>query len=322
MKTVQIPPSDNWLDAFIESLQDSQEAADYLTVILEDDPEKDQILRHTLKDIIKAKRQANDLSEEAMKEYEKIEQLFAHEGGEEIYTFIRLLKTLGFCLKVEKGLNNAISDLEIPTANEPLNQEKIGNNNSTENDYQVQRFLRWFEKEGENLVGETLLNDVNIQELQTLFNLESNNPMYDCYLLENQQQFDYLQNKLNISLNNELYDYYLETDALNIIYSICLLVNLTQGAEGGYLLLEETTEKPDLQRGDTITKRQKVPYQNEFGLGNKEFDLDLTLMAIEELILEDRVEIRYLFECAEREKMLELVKMYQQVNPQLIIENS
>lgn len=101
MKIAQISPSDSWLDAFIESLQDSQEAADYLTVILEDNPEEDQILRHTLKDIITAKRQANDLSEDVMREYEKLEQLFAQKGGEEIYTFIKLLKTLGFCLKVE-----------------------------------------------------------------------------------------------------------------------------------------------------------------------------------------------------------------------------
>lgn len=101
MKTVQVSPSDNWLYALIESLKDSQEAADYLTVVLEDDPKADQILRHTLKDIITAKRQANDLSEEATKEYNKIEELFEQNGGEEIYTFLRLLKTLGFCLKVE-----------------------------------------------------------------------------------------------------------------------------------------------------------------------------------------------------------------------------
>lgn len=75
------------------------------------------------------------------------------------------------------------------------------------------RFLRSFEKEGENLVGEKLLNNVNIEELQKLFKVDSNNPMYDCYLIENQEQFDYLQNKFNISLNNKLYDYYLETDA-------------------------------------------------------------------------------------------------------------
>lgn len=210
----------------------------------------------------------------------------------------------------------------INPVNELLNQQKIVNNDSTENDYQVHRFLRWFEKEGEDLVGEKLLNNVNIQELQTLFNIESNNPMYDCYLIENKEQFDYLQNKFNIKTNNKLYDYYLETDALNIIYSMWILVNLTQDTEGGYLLLEETAQKPDLQIGDTITKLKKVPYKNEFGLGNKNFNLSLTLIAIEELILEDKVEIRYLFESAEREKMLELAKMYQQVNPQLIIDNS
>lgn len=105
----------------------------------------------------------------------------------------------------------------INTVNEQLNKQKTGNNYSIENDYQVERFLRWFEKNGENLVGEKLLNNINVKELQTLFNVEINNPMYDCYLLENEEQLDYFQNKFNILLDNKLYDYYLETDALNII---------------------------------------------------------------------------------------------------------
>ncbi|MGI0482065.1 DUF7683 domain-containing protein [Geminocystis sp. CENA526] len=79
----------------------------------------------------------------------------------------------------------------------------------------IKRLLRSFEKKGENLVGETLLNNVSLEELQKLFKVDSSNPMYDCYLIENKEQFDYLQNKFNVKLNDELYDYYLETDTFS-----------------------------------------------------------------------------------------------------------
>ncbi|WP_017294541.1 DUF7683 domain-containing protein [Geminocystis herdmanii] len=79
----------------------------------------------------------------------------------------------------------------------------------------IKRFFRSFDKNGEDLVGEKPLNNLNLEELQKLFKVDSNNPMYDCYLIENKEQFDYLQNKFNVKLNDELYDYYLETDTFS-----------------------------------------------------------------------------------------------------------
>lgn len=177
--------------------------------------------------------------------------------------------------------------MTINTINQSLNQQQMSENEPKESSYKVKKFLRWFEKQGENLVGEKHIPSSNIEELQKLFNVDSNNPMYDCYLLENKEQFDYFENELNILLNDTLYDYYLEADSLNIVYSICLLVNFTQGNEGGYLILEKTPQKPYFKIGDTITKIKKVPYKDEFRLGNRDFNLSLTLIAIDESILED-----------------------------------
>jgi hypothetical protein len=51
--------SDLWLNSLIESLKDSEYAAEYLTVILENDPQTDKILRSTLQDIIQARQDNN-----------------------------------------------------------------------------------------------------------------------------------------------------------------------------------------------------------------------------------------------------------------------
>lgn len=100
MKTVKTPVSDSWLDAFRNRLQDPEEAAGYLSVVLEDDPKSDDILRHSLGDVIKAKMKSDRLSEPEKLYYQKLEQCFAN-GGEEIYNFIELLTALGFTLEVK-----------------------------------------------------------------------------------------------------------------------------------------------------------------------------------------------------------------------------
>ncbi|MEM9544306.1 MAG: transcriptional regulator [Cyanobacteria bacterium P01_E01_bin.42] len=102
MKTVKTPVSDSWLDAFRDRLQDPEEAAEYLNVILEDDPKGDDILRYALSDIIKAKLKSDRTSESEKLYYRKLEQCFAN-GGEEIYNFIELLTALGFTLEVKRS---------------------------------------------------------------------------------------------------------------------------------------------------------------------------------------------------------------------------
>jgi DNA-binding phage protein len=96
--------SDLWLNSLIESLKDSEYAAEYLTVILENDPESEQILRVTLQDIIKARQHDNCLSEEALQYYQKLEQLFAKNEEQSIYLFINLLNALGFKVNIINNL--------------------------------------------------------------------------------------------------------------------------------------------------------------------------------------------------------------------------
>jgi DNA-binding phage protein len=100
MKSIEIQISDSWLDSLIESLKNPEEAAEYLSVILEDEPEKDQILRYALKDVVEAHRQRGTFSDEGKKHYENLERIFSDNEGAEIYTLIKLLDALGFKLVV------------------------------------------------------------------------------------------------------------------------------------------------------------------------------------------------------------------------------
>jgi DNA-binding phage protein len=92
--------SDLWLDSLKESLQNLEYTAEYLTVILEDDPQGDQILRVTLQDIIKARQSNNSLSKEAEQYYEQLEQIFSQNQAESIFLLIKLLDALDLKINI------------------------------------------------------------------------------------------------------------------------------------------------------------------------------------------------------------------------------
>jgi len=68
----------------------------------------------------------------------------------------------------------------------------------------IKRLLRSFDKNGEDLVEEKLLNNVNLEELQKLFKVDSNNPMYDCYLIESKRLLKFLQSFFGVDFYREI----------------------------------------------------------------------------------------------------------------------
>lgn len=82
-------------------MDDSQYAGEYLTVILEDDPEGDQILMTTLQDIIQARENNNCLSESTQEYYQKLQEILVHNGEKSLYLFLNLLKALDFKISIE-----------------------------------------------------------------------------------------------------------------------------------------------------------------------------------------------------------------------------
>lgn len=114
MKNLKMPTSDSWLDALIESLRDSQEAASYIEAILEEKDPEPELLRAALKDVVDARVQMNNLSEEVKVCYEKLDKLLLETGGSEIYTLVELLDALGLriaiALRTEKDVKMPTSD--------------------------------------------------------------------------------------------------------------------------------------------------------------------------------------------------------------------
>ena len=83
----------------------------------------------------------------------------------------------------------------------------------------VNRFVRGYSKETEQLVIEKPCPNYELKELQILFNVEESNPMYDCYPITTEEQDTYFRYSLNGKDYHfpffSDYDYFLETDAAN-----------------------------------------------------------------------------------------------------------
>ncbi|WP_193197503.1 DNA-binding protein [Nostoc sp. MG11] len=107
MKEVKTPTSRSYHEYLISSLKDPQEAAAYIETFLELEEEKEplpaELLRAALKDVVDARVQMNNLSEEAKQHYEKLEKVLLETKGAEIYGLVELLDVLGFRIAIASG---------------------------------------------------------------------------------------------------------------------------------------------------------------------------------------------------------------------------
>ncbi len=77
----------------------------------------------------------------------------------------------------------------------------------------VIRVLRWYEKEGDRLIGEAVLDALKLTELQQLFQESTDNLMVDSYPVS-VAQVERLQREVAAPIDINAYDYYLECDAV------------------------------------------------------------------------------------------------------------
>jgi DNA-binding phage protein len=102
MKDVKMPTSRSYREYLISSLQDPERAAGNIEVVLEleeKDPQPD-MLRLTLKNVVEARVQMNDFSEEAKLSYEKLDQMLLETKAAEIYSLIEFLDALGLRIAI------------------------------------------------------------------------------------------------------------------------------------------------------------------------------------------------------------------------------
>jgi hypothetical protein len=84
----------------------------------------------------------------------------------------------------------------------------------------ISRVVRWFEKDGDALVGESRLDDLELSKLQRLFHVSRDNPMYDCYPIKTPLQMRYIQKATNHPIDLLAYDYFLECDGDGITQAV------------------------------------------------------------------------------------------------------
>ena len=79
----------------------------------------------------------------------------------------------------------------------------------------VTRYISYFHKSGEDesLVGEIPLSSrVDVARLQKLFGLESDNPLYDCYPID-ESVSEYFSTEFKIEFDFEKFEYLLECNS-------------------------------------------------------------------------------------------------------------
>ena len=71
----------------------------------------------------------------------------------------------------------------------------------------TRRYLRWFEKIGDDYIADEDLIGLELDELQSLFNVPIDNPMYDCWKV-NEEHVLILQKHVKHNITIEEYDYF------------------------------------------------------------------------------------------------------------------
>jgi len=77
----------------------------------------------------------------------------------------------------------------------------------------VCRVMRWFDRSSDELVGSAPIRGIHLTELQRMFGVEPDDPMYDCYPVT-PTQASQLQACVDVPILLDKYDYFVEADAI------------------------------------------------------------------------------------------------------------
>ena len=102
MEEVKTQRSRSYREYLISSLKDPKHAAAFIGVMLELDEEgfDPELLRSALKDVVDARIQMNNLSDEAKQRYENLDKMLLETRAAELYSLIEFLDALGFRLAI------------------------------------------------------------------------------------------------------------------------------------------------------------------------------------------------------------------------------
>lgn len=75
----------------------------------------------------------------------------------------------------------------------------------------MQRYLRWFSKKDTSLQGEVPFSCPPLEELQSLFAVDTTNPMVDCWAVTAVHK-QRMEEVAGVSILLEKFDYFIEVD--------------------------------------------------------------------------------------------------------------
>lgn len=76
----------------------------------------------------------------------------------------------------------------------------------------MSRIIRYFDKTSESFVDEIVLPEIPLEQLQQLFNVDLENPMYDSFPIDEQKE-SFFKDYVDVEFLFDNFDYYLEYDA-------------------------------------------------------------------------------------------------------------
>lgn len=85
--------------------------------------------------------------------------------------------------------------------------------NTSDDTAKVTRWLRWFERHDDRFVGEKELRGITLEELQAMFGVDIENPMYDCFKVEAAHVHS-LERVIDDRIDLTSFDYFVEADAV------------------------------------------------------------------------------------------------------------
>jgi DNA-binding phage protein len=99
---VKTQRSRSYRDYLVSSLKDTEHAAAYIETFLELDEEgfEPELLCSALKEVVEAREQMNNLSEEAKLRYEKLDKILLKTKAAELCSLIEFLDALGFRIAI------------------------------------------------------------------------------------------------------------------------------------------------------------------------------------------------------------------------------
>jgi hypothetical protein len=76
----------------------------------------------------------------------------------------------------------------------------------------VVRVVRWFDKSSDRLVGEAVMASARLEELQALFDVAPDNPMYDSWIV-GPNQAGALSRMTGVPVDLDRFDYFVDAHA-------------------------------------------------------------------------------------------------------------